>query len=97
MALHARRGSREAARLGYKARKSWDLVEIAVCPISDPFIEAAIPALKRLAAPLFEHPKSAPTLHVTLTAAAPCVVVCGWRTKRNCCARIVAERSLESR
>jgi 23S rRNA (uracil1939-C5)-methyltransferase len=28
---------------------------------------AAIPALKRLAAPLFEHPKSAPTLHVTLT------------------------------
>ena len=27
-----------------------------------------IPALKRLAAPLFEHPKSAPTLHVTLTA-----------------------------
>ncbi len=67
MALHARRGSREAARLGYKARKSWDLVDIAVCPISDPAIQAAIPALKRLAAPLFEHPKSAPTLHVTLT------------------------------
>lgn len=67
VALHARRGSREAARLGYKARKSWDLVDIAVCPISDPAIQAAIPALKRLAAPLFEHPKSAPTLHVTLT------------------------------
>lgn len=65
--LHARRGSREAARLGYKARKSWDLVDIAVCPISDPAIQAAIPALKRLAAPLFEHPKSAPSLHVTLT------------------------------
>ncbi|MFL5296714.1 MAG: class I SAM-dependent RNA methyltransferase [Phenylobacterium sp.] len=68
VALHARRGTREAARLGYKARKSWDLVDIAVCPISDPAIQAAIPALKRLAAPLFEHPKSAPTLHVTLTA-----------------------------
>ncbi|HEX3700743.1 MAG TPA: RNA methyltransferase, partial [Phenylobacterium sp.] len=67
IALHARKGGREAARLGYKARKSWDLVEIAVCPISDPRLQAAIPALKRLAAPLFEHPKSAPTLHVTLT------------------------------
>src|SRR5205807_4889829 len=59
---------RDAARLGYKARGSWDLVDIAVCPLSDPAIQAAIPALKRLAAPLFEHPKSAPTLHVTLTA-----------------------------
>jgi 23S rRNA (uracil1939-C5)-methyltransferase len=67
VALHARRGGREAAKLGYKARKSWDLVDIDVCPISDPAIQAAIPALKRLAAPLFEHPKSAPTLHVTLT------------------------------
>src|SRR4051812_28888009 len=67
VALHARKGSRGAARLGYKMRKSWDLVDIAVCPISDVRIQAAIPALKRLAAPLFEHPKSAPTLHVTLT------------------------------
>lgn len=68
VALHARRGTREAAKLGYKARKSWDLVDIEVCPISDPAIQAAIPAMKRLAAPLFEHPTSAPTLHVTLTA-----------------------------
>ena len=67
LALHARQGSRHAAKLGYKARKSWDLVDIAVCPIADPALEAAIPALKHLAAPLFEHPKSAPTLHVTLT------------------------------
>ncbi len=67
VALHARSGSRGVARLGYKSRKSWDLVDIAVCPIADPAIEAALPALKRLAAPLFEHPKSAPTLHVTLT------------------------------
>ncbi len=68
VALHARRGTADAARLGYKARKSWDLVDISVCPIADPAIQAAIPALKRLAAPLFEHPKSAPTLHVTLSA-----------------------------
>jgi 23S rRNA (uracil1939-C5)-methyltransferase len=65
--LHARRGTREAARLGYKQRRSWDLVEIAVCPISEPAIQAAIPSLKALAAPLFEHPKSAPGLHVTAT------------------------------
>jgi 23S rRNA (uracil1939-C5)-methyltransferase len=67
VALHARKGNREAARVGYKIRKSWDLVDIAACPISDPRIQAAIPALKRLAAPLFEHAKSAPTLHVTAT------------------------------
>lgn len=67
LALHARRGSGEAARLGYKARRSWDLVDVKACPIADPRLEAALPALRRLAAPLFEHPKSAPTLHVTLT------------------------------
>ena len=67
VALHARRGSRDKARLGFKARKSWDLVEIGVCPIADPVIQAALPMLARLAAPLFEHPKSAPSLHVTLT------------------------------
>jgi 23S rRNA (uracil1939-C5)-methyltransferase len=65
--LHARRGDRDSARLGYKARKSWDLVDIDVCPIAEPAIQAAIPTLKRLAARLFEHPKSAPSLHVTLT------------------------------
>ncbi len=67
LALHARRGSREVAQVGFKARRSWSLVPIAVCPISDPALVAALPALRRLAAPLFEHPKSAPTLHVTLT------------------------------
>jgi 23S rRNA (uracil1939-C5)-methyltransferase len=67
VALHARKGTGGAARLGYKARRSWDLVDIAVCPIADPAIQAEIPGLKRLAAPLFEHPKSAPTLHVTLS------------------------------
>ena len=68
LALHARPGRKDAARLGFKTRKSWDVVDIRACPISDPALEAALPALRRLAAPMFEHPKSAPTLHVTLTA-----------------------------
>lgn len=67
VSLHARKGNAEAARLGYKGRRSWDLVEIGVCPIADPRIQSALVALKGMAAPLFEHPKSAPTLHVTLT------------------------------
>lgn len=68
LALHARQGRKGEARLGYKARKSWDLVDVEVCEIADPRLQAAFPALRRLAAPLFEHPKSAPTLHVTLTS-----------------------------
>lgn len=68
LALHARQGRKDSARLGFKTRKSWDVVDISACPIADPALEAALPALRRMAAPLFEHPKSAPTLHVTLTA-----------------------------
>lgn len=67
LSLHARPGRRDAARLGFKTRKSWDVIDITACPIADPRLEAALPALRRLATPLFEHPKSAPTLHVTLT------------------------------
>lgn len=81
LALHARQGKRDEARLGYKMRKSWDLVEIDVCPISDPALVAALPALRRLAAPLFEHPKSAPTLHVTLTDAGVDVDITGVEKK----------------
>ncbi len=66
LALHARKVGKRIA-LGFKARRSWRLVEIAVCPIADPGLAAALPALAELAAPFFEHPKSAPTLHVTLT------------------------------
>lgn len=68
LALHARPGKRGEARLGYKTRKSWDVIDISACPIADPKLEASLPALRRLAAPLLQHPKSAPTLHVTLTA-----------------------------
>ena len=67
LALHARPGTKGVARLGFKARRSWDLVEVEVCPVADPRLVAAFPALRRLAAPFLEHPKSAPTLHTTLT------------------------------
>ena len=66
LALHARRVGREV-QLGFKARRSWALVNIEVCPITDPRLVAALPALRLLAAPFLEHPKSAPTLHVTWT------------------------------
>ena len=99
LALHARPGNRQEARLGYKARKSWDLIEINVCPIADPRLQAAIPALKRLAAPLFEHPKSAPTLHVTLTPTGIDVDVSGVEKKSgglSADARVLlAERAAE--
>jgi 23S rRNA (uracil1939-C5)-methyltransferase len=55
-------------RLGFKERRSWNLVKIEECPVTDPRLVAAFPALARLAQPFLEHPKSAPTLHVTLTA-----------------------------
>ncbi len=76
LALHARRRG-ETAGVGYKARRSWSLVEIAVCPIADPRLVAALPALRAFAAPLFEHPKSAPTLHATWTDAGIDVDVTG--------------------
>lgn len=66
LALHARREGREV-RLGFKARRSWRLVELDVCLIARPQLVAALPALRRLAGAFLEHPKSAPTLHVTWT------------------------------
>ena len=69
VALHARRGAKgQGALLGFKERRSWSLVTIEECPVTDPRLVAAFPALARLAEPFLEHPKSAPTLHVTLTA-----------------------------
>jgi 23S rRNA (uracil1939-C5)-methyltransferase len=77
LALHARQGRKGEARLGYKARGTWTLVDIEVCPIADPRLVAAFPVLRRLAAVFFEHPKSAPTLHVTWTATGIDVEVTG--------------------
>ncbi|MGA9658715.1 MAG: class I SAM-dependent RNA methyltransferase [Asticcacaulis sp.] len=68
--LHARKvGNKKDAKveLGFKARKSWNLVAIRECPVADPAIVAALPQLKELASYLFEHPKSAPILHVTVS------------------------------
>ncbi|WP_303831822.1 class I SAM-dependent RNA methyltransferase [Asticcacaulis taihuensis] len=64
--LHARKVGKNI-ELGFKARKSWNLVAIPECPVSDPTIVAALPQLKALAGYLFEHPKSAPILHITLS------------------------------
>jgi 23S rRNA (uracil1939-C5)-methyltransferase len=68
LALHARAGRGGKAQIGFKARGSWRLAPIEVCLVADPRLVAAFEPLRRLAAPLFEHPKSAPILHVTLTA-----------------------------
>lgn len=67
LALHARKLPDGRVILGFKARKSWRVVELTDCPLSDPQLTAALPALTKIAAPLLGHPKSAPTLHVTLT------------------------------
>ncbi len=80
LALHARRDGREV-RLGFKARRSWRLVELDVCTISDPKLVAALPALKALADPFLHSPKSAPTLHVTWTASGLDVDVTGVERK----------------
>ncbi len=54
--LHARKPGKQV-ELGYKARRSWSLVPIHTCTIADPAIVKALPQLKLLAAPLFEHPE----------------------------------------
>ena len=80
VALHARKRGRHVA-LGYKGRRSWDLVEIAACPIAEPALVEALPALAACSAALFEHPKSAPTLHVTVTLTGLDVDVTGVEAK----------------
>ncbi|MDI1364445.1 MAG: RNA methyltransferase, partial [bacterium] len=80
VALHAR-GGKGGVRLGFKERRSWNLVKIEECPVADPRLVAAFPALARLAQPFLEHPKSAPTLHVTLTATGLDVDVTGVEAK----------------
>ncbi len=80
VALHARKQGRNVV-LGFKTRKSWDVVPITTCTIADPRIVAALPALRTLAAPFFEHAKSAPTLHVTVTATGLDVDVTGVEAK----------------
>ena len=80
LALHARKGV-GGAELGFKARRSWRLVAIKDCLVADPRLVAALPALRKLALPFLEHPKSAPTLHVTLTRTGLDVDVSGVEAK----------------
>lgn len=82
LALHARKGGgRGQVRLGFKERRSWSLVDIQTCVIADPRLVAALPALRALAEPFLEHPKSAPTLHVTWTSTGLDVDVTGVEAK----------------
>ena len=82
LALHVRRGSRrDEAVLGFKSRRSWDVVGVGECAVADPRLVAAFPALRRLGAVFLERPKSAPTLHVTLTATGLDVDVTGVEAK----------------
>lgn len=76
LALHAR-PVKGGAILGFKARRSWRLVDVNLCPVADPALVKAFPALRKLAAAFFEHPKSAPTLHVTTTLSGIDVEVTG--------------------
>src|SRR5690606_24515414 len=66
VALHARQG-RQGVILGFKGRRSWGVTDLDVCLIADARIVRALPGLRRLATTFLEHPKSAPTLHVTAT------------------------------
>ena len=80
LALHARRDGRQV-RIGFKARRSWRLVELTACSIAEPKLIAALPLLRALAEPFLQHPKSAPTLHVTWTASGLDVDVTGVERK----------------
>jgi 23S rRNA (uracil1939-C5)-methyltransferase len=96
LALHARRGPDGRAILGFKARKSWRLVEIRICPVADPRLVAAIPALTRVAEAFLEHPKSAPTLHVTWTLTGLDVDVTGVERRSGGLSRDAQLRAIEA-
>lgn len=96
VALHVRRGPDGRAVLGFKARKSWRLVEVRECPVADPRLVAAFPALARVAEPFLEHPKSAPTLHVTWTLTGLDVDVTGVERRSGGLSRDAQMRAIEA-
>lgn len=96
LALHARRGPDGRAILGFKARRSWRLVEVTECPIADPRLVAAFPALARVAEPFLEHPRSAPTLHVTATLTGLDVEVTGVERRTGGLSRDARLRAVEA-
>ena len=96
LALHARSGEDGRVILGFKARKSWRLVEVNACPVADPRLVAAFPALARVAEPFLEHPKSAPTLHVTLTLTGLDVDVTGVERRSGGLSRDAQMRAIQA-
>jgi len=66
LTLHARRHGGRLI-LGLKAKRSWRVVDLETCVIAQPVLVSALPALRALCAPLLEHPKSAPAVHVTVS------------------------------
>ena len=96
LALHARRGEDGRVLLGFKARKSWRLVEVTACPVADPRLVAAFPALARVAEAFLEHPKSAPTLHVTATLTGLDVDVTGVERRSGGLSRDAQMRAIEA-
>lgn len=96
LALHARRGPGGRTIIGFKARRSWRLVEVTECPVADPRIVRAFPALAEVAAPFLEHPKSAPTLHVTWTLTGLDVDVTGVERRSGGLSRDAQMRAIEA-
>ncbi len=96
VALHARRAPDGRAILGFKARKSWRLVEISACPVADPRLVAAIPALMKVADAFLEHHKSAPTLHVTWTLTGLDVDVTGVERRSGGLSRDAQMRAIDA-
>ncbi|MFN4092061.1 MAG: class I SAM-dependent RNA methyltransferase [Brevundimonas sp.] len=96
LALHARRLADGRVVLGFKARKSWRLVEVTACPVAHSALVAAFPALTKVAAAFLEHPKSAPTLHVTLTLTGLDVDVTGVERKTGGLSRDAQMRAIQA-
>ncbi len=96
LALHARRLEDGRVVLGFKARKSWRLVEVTSCPVAHPALVVAFPALAKVAAAFLEHPKSAPTLHVTLTLTGLDVDVTGVERKTGGLSRDAQMRAIQA-
>lgn len=96
LALHARRLADGRVVLGFKARKSWRLVEVTACPVAHPALVTAFPALTKVAAAFLEHPKSAPTLHVTLTLTGLDVDVTGVERKTGGLSRDAQMRAIQA-
>lgn len=96
VALHVRRGPDGRAILGFKARKSWRLVEVTECPVADPRLVAAFPALAKVAEAFLEHPKSAPSLHVTWTLTGLDVDVTGVERRSGGLSRDAQMRAIQA-